>query len=207
MARPTLNELEHGVEGWDELLNENFEILTNGPAPLKVYADSAAMDAVPANSYDGCTAVVDDDEIKRTLAVSDGVSRWARCLTETAGSEHGAKSRLLVLEEEVTLGAGPSFPTATPLPLGATLVGVTARVTQVIVGPATFKITRDLDTVASGIAATLGETVEAADAECAYPVFYPTTPPVITIETEGADFVSGKVRIAQHYTIFSAPTS
>lgn len=208
MARPALNTIEHGTEDWDLQVNENFDIITKGPAPIKNYADSTAMDAVNASQYDGCIAAVADDDLGLTLAVSDGVSKWLRMLTESGGSTHGAKGLFLVLEEEITLSSGASVAMSAPLPLGATLFGITARVTQAITGAAAFRITRDVsDIVASALDPSLGTTVQPEDAETDYPKFYPTAAPAIAIETEDADFTGGKIRVAMHYMKFAAPTS
>lgn len=74
MARPTLDDISQGTEGWEATVNDNKDKLTSTPAPLAVYANEVSLPS--ASSYQDCLAIVQDDGTgHRALAVSNG-STW-----------------------------------------------------------------------------------------------------------------------------------
>jgi len=69
MARPSISSIDNGVESWEADINDNFDILVDGPFPLKQYANSGAFPA--AASYENCIAVAQDND---KIYISDGAS-------------------------------------------------------------------------------------------------------------------------------------
>ncbi len=54
MARPDLLDVPAAIEGWDAYVTTNFQILRDGPMPVKQYNNATALPA--AASYDRCFA-------------------------------------------------------------------------------------------------------------------------------------------------------
>ena len=67
MARPAVSPVEHGTESWDTTINDNSDIMLDGPFPIKEVANIAALPA--AASFDRCLVATTDSS---TLWISDG---------------------------------------------------------------------------------------------------------------------------------------
>lgn len=72
MARPIPDILTQGIEGWDAEVNSNFDLIFEGPIPIKVFATVGGLPA--AGSFDDCLAYVAEAGFKRRLFVSDGAT-------------------------------------------------------------------------------------------------------------------------------------
>lgn len=67
MSRPALTDITHGQESWDTTVNDNMDILVDGPLPIKEVANIAALPS--AATHDRCiVATTDSGE----LWISDG---------------------------------------------------------------------------------------------------------------------------------------
>lgn len=77
MSRPLNIPIDNGVNGWDTLLNDNLEIILDGPFPA--HADAALTESnlqstFPAASYDRCIVWVNHSVVGYTLYWSDGTA-------------------------------------------------------------------------------------------------------------------------------------
>lgn len=79
MARPTKNDIDSGIQGWDGKMDDNDEIILNAPFPMHEHTgDESDLEATfPAASYDRCHVMVDDTSVGWSLYVSDGTN-WNR---------------------------------------------------------------------------------------------------------------------------------
>lgn len=87
MARPTKNDIDSGIQGWDGPMDDNDEALFNGPLPIHEHTgdETDLASTFPANSYDRCSVMVDHSTLGWSLYVSDGTS-WLRKLRLTTPS-------------------------------------------------------------------------------------------------------------------------
>lgn len=78
MARPTKNDINSGNQGWDGPMDDNFEVLFNGPLPMPVHSGTEAnlASTYPASSYDRCWIMVNHSILGWTVYVSDGTN-WS----------------------------------------------------------------------------------------------------------------------------------
>ena len=76
MARPTFGRITSGVQGWDSTINNNRDILSNGPFPLYQHTgDETDLDtAFPANLHDRCILWVNNSSTGWEIYASDGTS-------------------------------------------------------------------------------------------------------------------------------------
>lgn len=87
MARPTKNDIDSGIQGWDGKIDDNDEVLFNGPLPIHEHVgDETDLQATfPAASFDRCMVMVDHSSLGWSIYSSDGtVWRRIALLTPTA---------------------------------------------------------------------------------------------------------------------------
>jgi hypothetical protein len=131
-------------------------------------------------------------------------SSWVAAANAGASvaSAHGAATETLIAEEEITL-LGASVNSVFSIPAGAIVFAVSERVTETVTGATSFKVGISGETNKFGD--LLGLTVGATNRGHIGPTgFYAPTPIVVT--ANGADFTGGKIRIACHYALISAPS-
>lgn len=77
MARPTKNDIDSGIQGWDGKIDDNFEVLFNGPLPIHFHVgDETDLEATfPAAAFEACIVWVDDTVLGTVLYVSNG-TEW-----------------------------------------------------------------------------------------------------------------------------------
>jgi hypothetical protein len=121
---------------------------------------------------------------------------------------NGGKANINYLSEELTIAAAETTDsTASLLPAGALILGVSVRVTTVIPTAATFTVIGATSSTAFNTAAvsTAADTTNAGTASCVY--YNDSAQKVrITPNTSPAD-ATGKVRITVWYISITAPTS
>ena len=85
MARPTKNDINSGIQGWDGAMDDNDEALFNAPLPIHEHTgDESDLEATfAAAAHDRCHVMVDHTTHGWSLYVSDGTS-WVRCFNLTA---------------------------------------------------------------------------------------------------------------------------
>ena len=72
MSRPIPATIVQGIEGWDADIENNFDLIFEGPIPLKVFATFAGLPA--AGNFDNCLALVVEAGKKQQLFLSDGTN-------------------------------------------------------------------------------------------------------------------------------------
>lgn len=79
MARPTKNDIDSGIQNWHQKIDDNDEVLFNGPLPIHVHTgDETNLAATfPVASFDRCLVVVNHSTLGWTLYASDGTT-WQR---------------------------------------------------------------------------------------------------------------------------------
>jgi len=82
MARPSKNDIDSGIQGWDGKMDDNDEALFNAPLPIHEHTgdESDVATDFPPGSYDRCMVWVDHTTLGWSLYVSDG-SAWNRLLS------------------------------------------------------------------------------------------------------------------------------
>jgi len=120
-----------------------------------------------------------------------------------AQQAHGAETRFVLLEEELSL-SGASTDTTTPIPNRAIVFAVTTRTTEPISGPASYDcgIAGEVDKYGGSLGIAAGSTNSGVTGPTA---FYADTP--IRLTANGAPFSGGKVRVAIHALLCSPSTS
>lgn len=118
-------------------------------------------------------------------------------------SSAGALNRFEILEEEITL-AGTFTDSTIVIPDRAIVFAVTTRTTAAILGASSYEcgIAGQINKYGGALNIALGSTNSGVTGPTA---FYANTPVRLTANT--ADFSGGKVRIAIHLMMCSAPTS
>lgn len=77
MSRPLNIPIDDGVNDWDALLNDNLEILFDGPLPIHEDAaltESNVESTFPAAQYDRCLVWINHSVVGYTLYFSDGTA-------------------------------------------------------------------------------------------------------------------------------------
>lgn len=104
MARPTKNDINSGNQGWDGEMDDNDEVLFNGPFPMHQHTgnESDLASTYPANQYDRCWIMVNHSTLGWTYYVSDGTN-WqlegrltATAITALTDSTGGTANDTLV---------------------------------------------------------------------------------------------------------------
>ncbi len=114
-----------------------------------------------------------------------------------------AQTRFEILEEEVSL-TGPFTDSAIIIPDRAIVLAVTTRTTQAITGASSYDC--GIVGALSKYGAALGIALDSTNSGVTGPTaFYADTP--VRLSANTADFIGGKVRMAIHYMMCSAPTS
>lgn len=109
-----------------------------------------------------------------------------------------------------TLSAAGTHTFTSIIPAGATVVGVTTRVTTTITGCTSIQIGdgTDADRFGNAIALTSGTTTTNADwTITSTPIYAAATNIVITAVGGGASFTAGAMRVCVYYLAPTAPTS
>jgi hypothetical protein len=174
---------------------------------LAYYRDGAWVEIVPRQ---GWLAVVKD--AGRLLVFTGAAwSPFVASLSEantftvpqTFASAHGAALALEIVEEELTL-AGASVTSSIAIPNGSICFGVSERVTEAVTGASSFKVGISGETAKFGdlLGLSLGSTNFGIIGPTA---FYADTPIVVT--ANGANFTTGKVRLAIHVLRVTPPQS
>lgn len=120
-----------------------------------------------------------------------------------AAGANGAIMQDVVFEQTLSL-SGPSSTAATPIPQGATVFAVGARVITAITGPTSFEVgvSGTPAQFSSGGGLTLGSIAGGAVA----PTFFAATTSIV-VTGVGGSFSGGAVRLSTHYRICAPPTS
>lgn len=79
MARPSKIAVTSGTPGWDAVVNQNLDILFDGPLPLFRASDLTDLETnYLASQYEQCVAITEDTGV---IYVSDGAD-WNRLVPE-----------------------------------------------------------------------------------------------------------------------------
>lgn len=135
----------------------------------------------------------------------DGTGWQAEVSAETlaAGTSFGAALTAHVVELEHVLTPGWENDTALEIPDRAIVLGVTGRVTETVVGPASWSlgVADDPGRYGNTIGIPAGSTVNGISGT---PVgYYGATP--VRVTAAGGAFISGTIRLAVHYLAISIP--
>ncbi|WP_068310441.1 DUF2793 domain-containing protein [Polycladidibacter hongkongensis] len=123
--------------------------------------------------------------------------------TVVSGTAHGAASSMVTVEEELTL-AGASVASSAVIPARAIVFCVSVRTTRQIEGASAFDCGIAGEPAKFG--GSLSKWLDSTNAGVIGPTaFYSDTPVVLT--AKGGAFTSGKVRLALHYFLPTAPQS
>ncbi len=77
MARPLKLDIDSGNQNWDGKIDDNFEVLFDGPIPIHTSAsltETNLQSTFPATSYDRCLVWVNHSVYGYLLYVSDGTN-------------------------------------------------------------------------------------------------------------------------------------
>ena len=72
MSRPIPATIVQGIEGWDADVENNFDLIFEGPIPVKQFTSVGALPT--AANFDDCVAVVIEAGKKRQWYISDGTN-------------------------------------------------------------------------------------------------------------------------------------
>jgi len=180
--------------------------------------------AVVRNTSSTGLAIVNNNNVYEGLATFTGngirvSSDTVRCkdnfVSITTGTDYDlaasvkliANSRIedRMIEGALTLsGATGTFTNA--IPAGATVVGVSTRVTTAITGATDFDIGIATDTDRYGVARNiaLNSTTSNNNWTITAPVMYPANQSII-LTANGGNFTAGVVKVVVHYTFVTAP--
>lgn len=198
MSRPSLTDLVAGQENAQTTINANKDKLVAAPAPLKEYADYAALSAVDPALYDRCLAVTVSPPM---LWISTGTG-WV-------------PTGIAVNASELTL-AGATVTFANAFPAGVRRIGVAGRVTELITsgdGGTDFLVgdhgASDPNRYADSIAFALGTVFK--DVATADPGGWSATAQDVVVTCAaggvvgGETFSAGKLRLYAFYIPTYAP--
>jgi hypothetical protein len=200
MPRPTPTPITGSVQGWDALINNFMDLVTDAPFPIKEYANAAALPAASA-ANERCVAITVQPP---QMWISNG-SAW---LQMAPG--------LSINSSELTL-AGATTTFANAFPAKVRQIGVSGRVTQLVTsGDGADGLivgdhgAADPDRYTAAIAFALNTVFE--DAATADPGGWNAAARdiVVTATTGGAPggtFSGGKVRLFAFYIATKAPVS
>ena len=76
MTRPTKNDIDSGIQGWDGKIDDNDDALFNAPLPIHEHTgDETDIEATfPAAAHDRCLVWINHTVLGFTLYISDGTS-------------------------------------------------------------------------------------------------------------------------------------
>jgi hypothetical protein len=105
MARPTITPINAGNQGWDGVIDDDFDVLANAPIP--VYESAALTEAnvastFPPASYDRCMVWVNHTTLGYTLYRSDGTN-WAPFDAQRRVSRNITGATTITLAEQAAL--------------------------------------------------------------------------------------------------------
>jgi hypothetical protein len=217
MARPILEDLPHGIEGWDTEHNRNAAILGDFPFPIKTYASVAALPA--ANTADRCIVAVNSPH-GWTLAFSNGTA-WQLIQGSAFGCANGQGT--FFAHKSVAVGplVGAAGTAVGVIPAGCILFGVTTRVLVEVqrAGPVLYNYdvgdgtTPDLFglTVLGTVGNTsnLGPTPGSPGHKAGVwqPKLYTAAGDVVLTKSGVPAFLQGTVRVTAHFAVLVPPTS
>lgn len=208
MSKPALTDLDSGQEAWDATVNDNHDVLTDGPFPVKEYADIATLAAVNPATHDRCIAATADGK----LWISTGTA-WVSFFPDDGGGDaYGAGTRP-VTKAELLADLSVSASTASDFfPADCIKCGVTAVVpaggtitasgggTSFMLGDGT-----DADRYAAGKAFAAGTKVTPADRTAAVLEQTSGDEAVVAAPDAGA-FTAGALVVIGHYLECVPPT-
>lgn len=206
MTRPTISDLEQGLESWAAFINDTLKAaLVEAPFPIMEYADYSSLPT--AGSYDRCLAVTTDTS---ELWISDGTN-W-RLVSDFSLDTSGGRMRIGKQTTELTGLTGATVTWSGAFPAGVRQLGVAGRVTTPITasgGGTTLNVgdhgSADPNRYASGIAFAAGTTFK--DAATADPTGWAATAQDVVLSPDVGAFTAGAVRLVAFYLESVAPTS
>lgn len=79
MARPTKNDIDSGIQGWDGKIDDNDSVLFNGPIPIREHTGNQTdLEATfAAAAFDRCSVMVNHTTLGWGLYISNGTA-WQR---------------------------------------------------------------------------------------------------------------------------------
>lgn len=192
MARPTLTDIEHGQQSWDNTLNDDLDVIGSGPFPIKEYADKTALDAAPPSSYDRCLAVTASPPM---LWISTGTG-WV-------------PTGIAVAVHQTAALSGGSVTWTAAFPAKVRRIGVAGRATTAVTGATGTDVgdhgAADPDRYAANVAVALGTTF--ADAATADPGGWSSTAQDVVLTAVGSNFTGGVFRLYAFYIPTFAPAA
>lgn len=203
MTRPTLTDIAHGEESWDQTVNDNMAILVEGPTPIYQIATVAALLALSAGSYDNCLVVTADTD---ELWQSNG-SEW-RHYGPGHVNLNGARGLLKVATTLLSLPSGASQTWSGAFPAGSIRLGVSGRVTTAVTGATSMDVGdgTDVDRYDAALAIGAGSTFTPADGT-ATPLEWLAAAGDVVVTANGSNFTGGAIRLVSYYLQLTAPTS
>lgn len=125
--------------------------------------------------------------------------------------QNGSNGQVAIMQHAtavVSAMSGATVTSASLIPAGSVVLGVTVRVTTLIEGATSFTVGdgTDADRWGTGIAVAAGTTTTVADTTItSVPIYAAATNVVLT--ATGSNFTAGAVRITVHYISLTAATS
>lgn len=114
MARPTKNDIDSGIQGWDGKMDDNDEVILNAPFPMHEHTgdESDIQATFPAASYDRSHVMVNHTTLGWSLYVSDGTA-WNRIWSVTTIATIAALTSAFGTGNDVMADVGVAFNQAT----------------------------------------------------------------------------------------------
>lgn len=138
----------------------------------------------------------------------DALSEHGGVRIKGLSTSYGTTDINSVTESVTVTGASPKDSTAF-IPAGSLIVGVTARVTTLITGPASWDLGTAGNTTAfgTGLAKTAGTTTDGTNWTITSPIFVATATALRISGAGGVAFGAGVVRLTVHYIKCNAPSA
>lgn len=112
MARPLKLDIDSGMQNWDGKIDDNFEVLFDGPIPFHASAsltEANLQSTFPAASYERCVVWVNHSVFSYLLYFSDGTN-WRPYGTDTRiTTAHTGAATLNGREQVVLLSGSPPY--------------------------------------------------------------------------------------------------
>ena len=188
--------------------DQSLEGLYQYNGTIRLYGSAGVF--VPFNS-----SIISEDSLEGTEV--NIIKHAAGSVLFDSGAEHfsfrgtgmsGATTMIKHKTTEITCnGATETWTSA--IPAGSIVLGITARVTELITGATTIDIgDTDTDLFIDGMAVALNTTANIANSNATFaaPKIYQAQTD-ITITGIGGAFIGGKLRLVLHYLDLTAPTS
>lgn len=141
MARPATVPINSGNQGWDGRIDDDFDILANGPIPLYENAsltESTLASTFPAASYSECLVWVNHTTLGYTLYRSDGTNWHPFDPQRRLSRNVTALETLTTAEPCFLITASGTLPYTLTLPAASAFAGRTIAFKTLVAGTLTI---------------------------------------------------------------------